>query len=267
LHKVVNELKKRAPAGIEFKDHHTQADLVISQAIGARCMDRIAATKKPFVVIQFCVLTAGWARRADWVRFWRHDRCRLVVSYYEISHLAPRFLLMPLGADFSLFRPTGGPRPYTIMTSGHHAGQEPIDECHDAAGRVKGQVVHLGGNCYRGHCPVDRREKILEGEVARLLAASKRVSALRWVEGFEMLGIEGLAAGARPVVFDLPCYRRWYGQHAAYVPHDRSALRESLVSVFRRAPRPVSQEEREALRKRFSWDSVARTFWKGVQGV
>lgn len=274
LHTAVEQLKRPTGPKVQFVSNVKEADIVVEQAIGAKCMRRIRARGKPYVVHQFCLKTAQWRRhREEWERFWRDAVC--VVSYYDMTAYAPRSVLCPLGADFDLFRTAPGLRKrWDLMTTGYATGQEPIDHAHLAMRQVKqnSQIVHVGGKCYSAG-NVDHKERITDNEFASTVRQSRWVSCLRWVEGFEMTAAEALASGSRPIMFDLPCYRRWFDGHAVFVPHTirdgrrrvrGSRLVEDLSSVLLGQPEEVTDEERETLRRRFGWRAVANQFWSGI---
>lgn len=66
------------------------------------------------------------------------------------------------------------------------------------------------------------------------------MAALRKFEGFEIVGVEALFCGTRPIVYDMPSYR-WYKGHASFVGSGLSdhALFLQLTDVMRKPPQPV----------------------------
>jgi len=175
----------------------------------------------------------------------------------------------PMGADPRVFRLGTGPRPVGIVTSGFVSGSiaEAIEEVAEAAYETDLTVFHLGPDKIVGMQP--RMEPtwssahgISDFRLSQTFAMSKWVSGLRHVEGFEMPALEGLLCGARPIVFDRPEMRHWFGDHAMFVPEcSGQDLIIRLIAILGSAPKPVSFEERATVVERFSWSSVAKGFW------
>jgi len=103
---------------------------------------------------------------------------------------------------------------------------------------------------------------------ARLAAELNRcawVSGLRYGEGFELPVIEGLACGARPIVFDRADMRDWYAGHAVFVPELTGRdLEDVLTAVMAQPPDPVTLAERESILRRFDWEPIVRGFWEAL---
>jgi hypothetical protein len=268
------ELAERAPADVQFTDRLEDADVQVVDAIGA---DAIAEAKAPHVVyLQHCYHTAG-ASIPEWVRAWQ--RAALVASYYDLPEIAGRddfpFLRQPLGVS-AAFREADVSRPRVLgaVTSGYVSGfgAEAIEDVALAARAVGKHVFHLGPphvqNMHRPHSDAawvwTAKQGLTDTELAKVYATAQYVSGLRWTEGFELPAAEGLVCGARPVLFDLPCYRDWYGDMAVYVRHDPSTLRGELEAVLRQDPPPVTPRERQAAMDRFDWHAIARRFWAAV---
>jgi glycosyltransferase involved in cell wall biosynthesis len=103
--------------------------------------------------------------------------------------------------------------------------------------------------------------------LAEYYSQARYVSGLRRGEGFELPVVEGLACGARPICFDLPCYTHWFAEHAVFVPESgQEELTDALTDIFRRTPRPVSPAERSRVLETFSWESICRGFWMRLCG-
>ena len=85
-------------------------------------------------------------------------------------------------------------------------------------------------------------------------------SGLHRIEGFEFPVLEGLLCGARPICFDLPCYRAWFDGLAEFIPEDLNVV-ENLVKLFIKGPRPVTEKEKAIVKKRFNWQKICKGFW------
>lgn len=222
-----------------------------------------------YSVIQYCLLTTGTDLSA-WHELWQGSR--LVWSYYDIEHLLPpgvRFYHAPLGVDGEVFKGDGAPRYMGVVTSGYVAGPgaEAIEEVADAALEIGLSVFHVGPHPV-GMSP--RREAtwrcghgMSDEDLAGIYGRARWVSGLRHVEGFELPVLEGLACGARPIVFDRPDMRQWYDDFAEFVPDcSGTKLVDALVRVMSEAPRPVTAAERAEVLRRFNWDTITRGFWE-----
>jgi hypothetical protein len=271
--RVASALKRHAPASIEITKDRAGADFIVHHVVGVQNFaaepldERIEKDRKPYAVVQYCLRSTERPDPAFWGPLWRG--AEVVWSYYDLGKFCSdagrspdfRFLFHPLGVDGSVFRPNGGGKRYVVGTSGWVAETEAVGEC-AAAANGRGHF-HLGPDL--GFPGVEYREGISDEMLAGFWGACSYVAGLRRCEGFELPAYEGLACGARPVVFDAPHYRRWLGDHAVYVPEVEPAeLTERLREVFATPPTPVSVEEREEFVGRFGWPAIARKFWEAV---
>jgi len=271
MFRVAHALRKYKPIGVEIVQNQREADLVVLHTIGPWQQ----LPNQEYVVIQYCLETAGAGRWSGWPRVWR--RARLVWSYYDMTRILPagaKFFYAPLRVDGSVFRlPTDSAREILAMTTGYVSGPgaEAIEEVAEAACIVGGRVVHLGPAVVEGMSPrVEASWKSYEGiedpELVDLYGRSRWVSGLRRVEGFELPVIEGLACGARPIVFDRPEMRYWYGPHAIFVPEvPKSELIPILAKCMSEHTEPVSFREREEVLQTFDWQTIVREFWRRLQ--
>jgi len=108
-------------------------------------------------------------------------------------------------------------------------------------------------------------------EVARRLSQSRYANALREEEGFELMGIEGMLCGARPIYYDLPCYRHWFDDFGLFIPPGQDAVKE-LVKIFdpcfmNNPGIQVTPEEKYNVINTFRWRTIGDNFWaKVLQG-
>lgn len=235
------------------------------QALADRCVRR----GQRVAVWQIALRTTRHPSTEQWRDLWA--RAAVVATYYPLDTWvkedggAPvdfNFLHAPLGVDASVFTPEpAAEREFTVMTSGQRRSQESVAECDDAAHAVGGRVFQLG--------PVfgmRSRTLVLSGitdpELAGFYRRCRFVSGLRRHEGFELPAAEGLLCGARPVLYDQPHYRGWFGDWAEYVQErDQESVTRDLTRLFERGPRPVSAEERTSAATTFDWAKIARGFW------
>ncbi len=276
LQRVALALARYAPRGVEVVADPKRADFRIWHALGAGERTPLLATAQDHAVIQYCLRTTEHPDTRDWLPVW--SRAKAVWSYYDLraairadgaQHLEATFKTFyhaPLGVDGETFRSRGQLRDYIIGTSGYIAETEGALEASRAmAAACPGlRMFHLGPDLgLGGH--VDHATGLSEAALADRWSRCVYVAGLRVVEGFEFPALEGLACGARPILYDKPHYRHWYGDHAVYVqepaPFDSMAVQAALEQLLPFAPKAVSREERQAVLERFDWARIVRGFW------
>jgi hypothetical protein len=272
MYRLNRELRRHAPAGIEFVGRPGAADLQVLDVIGMGSLEFLC--HQQYVLIQHCYLTTedpGGMSRADfWLPHFRN--ARLVVSHYDLPSLLGAadfpFYRTPLGVDGgTFFDRLRRPRPACVLTTGHDPAGEAIRECRDAAGRVNQPMIHVGSHFdFMGDgCLVV--SGVSDDVLARLYSEARYVSGLRRGEGFELPVIEGLACGARPICFDMPGYRDWFDGHAVFVPETGpEELTDAITEILRMPPVPVGAEERDRVLERFSWRRIVEGLWREVLG-
>jgi glycosyltransferase involved in cell wall biosynthesis len=270
LHRVAAALAKHAPPWATVVPRDSDADVVVHHMIGltgwAEQLARDTAAGRRYVAIQYCLRTTEDPRPEAWLPIWRG--AALVWSYYDLEAWAGasdfHSLISPLGVDGDVFIPYNVPRQYRIGTSGYVAETEGVQEAYDACVRTGGRQFHLG--------PIDLGPAmsfamgVTDPELAQQWSACDYVAGLRRGEGFELPALEGLACGARAVCFDAPHYRRWYGEHADYIPEGGAdAVTDALASLFTGPTRRVTQAERDHVVDVFSWPRIAGAFWDALE--
>ncbi len=272
MYRVAGALSSHAPIGVEFVDRPENADVQVLHVVGRESIANIRCDR--YVVIQYCYRSAEGmgADPEAWAETWA--AAEFVWSYYDLHDAMPagaRFMEAPLGVDRAFLRTSPGGVRSGVVTSGFVSSPEAeaIEEVAIAAAAVGMPVFHLGPSKIDGidgDLPGEwsSRNGISDDFLARIYGRSLWVSGLRHVEGFELPAAEGVACGARPVLFDRPETRRWYGGLAEFIPECSGApLVEILTELFSRPPRDfqVSLEERAEAIRRFSWPKIATEFW------
>jgi len=301
--RVANALTQCAPYGIETAPTTpTSCDLQILHVINQDAISyarEIKARGGKYAVIQYCFRTAGGELR-DWLEMWRG--AEVVWTYlWDVKTLIERYpcgygpegsmgahviqlYYSPLGVD-EKFRACGRllnlpgywpTRRNRIITTGYVSGPgaEPIEETWRAADLAGLKVVHIGpkkieGTSYRP-AHLTSYEGVSDTMLAELYATSTWVSGLRHVEGFELPAAEGLVCGARPLVFDQPGMREWYGGHAVFIEEGgtekRSTLVQRIAQAFESTLPDVTYAERERALAQFNWETIAKGFWEALLG-
>lgn len=261
--RVACALVKYAPKDVTFVTRPAYADVQVLHVIGQDVLQY--SLPREYVTIQYCYQTAGGSHN-QWKDFW--SKSRFVWSYYDLDVIGVPFYHSPLGVDSDVFKDQGLERT-AIMTSGYVSGSgaEPIEDVSCAADSLGIPTLHLGPNTIQGMTVYPKRFKaylnIPDAKLAQLYNKSKWVSGLRYVEGFEMPVIEGLACGARPICFDRPDMHKWYNGHAIFVPEAKGTELQGIIKeVLQSPPAPVTDAERESVVAKFSWPEIAHGFWQ-----
>jgi glycosyltransferase involved in cell wall biosynthesis len=267
MNRVATALGRYAPDDIEVVRELDDADLVILHVIDSDAVTyakELQSQGKKYAVVQYCLGSTSEPSIDFWETFW--DEAEVVWSYYDLPESVPRFLYAPLGVDevftardHSIARTAG------VLTSGYVTGPgaEAIEEVAEAAEMVGMSVIHIGPKVLkRAYAERVFMSGISDAVLADFYRSCKWVSGLRFIEGFELPVVEGLACGARPVVFDRPDMRAWYHDLAVFVPecHGDELVAE-LAGVFQSEPEPVSDAEISEARSRFDWSSIVGRFW------
>jgi hypothetical protein len=269
MFRVADVIARSRPEGVELVANEDDADLLILHVIGLDAINY--RTDKPCAVLQYCVNTGS-----DVVDWWQPlwQRARAIWSYYDLRAYMPagaRFYHAPLGVSENFTRPfEERTRDVGVFTSGYVTGPgaEAIEEAVVACARVGRPSLHLGPrpvgmsehvkcNSTRGFIPDDL--------LAAMYQRTRYVSGLRFVEGFELPALEGLACGARPIMFDRPDAHQWFDAHAVFVPECHGEeLTEHLVKILATDPEPVSAAEHWSVAAKFNWEDLTGGFWKMI---
>lgn len=279
LKRVYDALIRYKPDDIEVVKDEDQADLVILHVIGRhdqieKKTYELEARNTPYIMIQYAIRSTMRPSTLEWVDMWQ--RARLVWSYYDLPALCIEdglyregvltsfpFYHSPLGADPDVFFPrdTTGNK-YVVTASSQHALAEGARECAFATKEVGGKMAFIGHELRRGP-DIVCMQNVTDLQLSYIYTESEFVSGLRRIEGFELPAVEGLFCGARPILFDAPHYKHWYGNMALYIrEQSREEVIDALKIAFKVGPVPVSREEIERAHKIFNWETIITNFWK-----
>jgi D-inositol-3-phosphate glycosyltransferase len=289
MKRVANALMEFAPTPIPNEpesvyvvNSEAEADLVVLHVVGEEGITeaaRLKAAGKKYAIIQYCLRTTQKPNTSDWLTTWRD--AEVVWSYYDLRALCEQdgiideeggltyhlrnFYHAPLGVDTEAFRfwPSV-PKKFEILTSGFVAETECVKEASEAAKAVNGKMYHLGPKLIN-EPHVTSALGIDDDTLAQMYSRSKYVAGLRRGEGFELPAAEGLICGARPICFDAPHYRKWFGEFAIFIGEDSPlAIQTSLERVFRSGYTPVTEAEINKAKALFSWPSIIGGFWQAA---
>jgi D-inositol-3-phosphate glycosyltransferase len=290
--RVANALAEYAPipqpdgSGVQIVKTEAEADLVVLHVIGEEGITeakRLHDAGKKYAIIQYCLRSTQKPDTNDWLETWKN--AELVWSYYDLYQLCAEdgndgeslgselvdfnFYHAPLGVDNDKFRHwTSVPKRFEILTSGYVAESECVHEALDAIRHLPNnpKMYHLGPDNIFTIQDKDRFVKtglgLDDDTLAQMYSRSRYVAGLRRVEGFELPAAEGLLCGARPICFDKPHYRKWFGTWAEYItegsPQEVSA---QLLAIFQGEYRAVTEQEVSDAKKAFDWGFLCGNFW------
>lgn len=259
IYRIEEALKRYAPEEVEFVNHEKSADLVIIYAFGQRRkiekrIKWIRERGQRYAMVQIALRSTANPSTVDWLTMW--ENAQTVWSYYDLNQLmvedslnisGDNFYHAPLGVDPTIFKETLSERTCKIVVGDNR--DESVRECILAA---KGNVFSLGSG-------------ITDNELAKVYSKSEFVSGLRRKEGFELPVLEGLLCGARPICYDKPHYRHWFGDLAEYIPEAHPMdVSASLAKIFSREVRRVTFEEQNEVKERFAWQPIVEGFWERI---
>ena len=276
--KIKKALADYAPDGVSFVDNIDEADIAILHVNGRyrqfkTFADDMLKKGKKYVVAQYCLKSTRRKLARYWGGLWRNSH--MVWSYYDLprtlksegaSWTISNFYHSPLGADENTFTLSGDEQRSRIVfacgTREHSLDNESLSEIAEAADKSNRYMYHLGPDLNLGW-RVLSETGISDQELASRYRRCAFVSGLRKVEGFEVPVVEGLFCGCRPIVFDKPHYRMWYGPWAEFIPEtSREEIVNNLTKLFSYGAKVVTQEERRAAVEKFSWKNIITGFWK-----
>ena len=273
--RVRDALVRFAPKEVEVVSSENEADLVILHVFGRNTTShnragRLQKQGKPYGVIQYCLRSTMRPNTFDWMVMWQ--KAQVVWSYYDLFRLSDEdktrgefnFYHAPLGVDGEVFNSKQLFRPYTIVASAQHALSESVRECAYATKRVNGRMFHVGHELRRGE-DIVCKSNLTDEELAYVYSTSQFVSGLRRTEGFEFPVIEGALCGARPIVFDRPEMRHWFGQFAIFIQEgSRDSVIDNLEMIFRQGSTPVEEWQKALIREKFNWQYIIDGFWRRI---
>jgi len=282
IHRVAHALTRYAPPSVHVVPTWDEADHVLLHVVGwedvERCVDTLRDAGRTVSIFQYCLLTTSQRNLQEWWRVWA--KCQVVVSYYDLAYLCSfrsldldypgtvNFLHTPLGVDTTVFKPCGCGKQFVVGTSGTVAGSECLNEWAEVASSSPLGHFHLGpaeafAPEYRPR--VTAQTGMGDVELAKRWSRCVYVSGLRRGEGFELPAYEGLACGARPVMFNRVDARGWLGSAAEYIEEGSDgAVIDQLRALLTRPARPVTAEERAWAAATFRWETLARKWWAAV---
>jgi len=263
--------KTYAPKEIDFVNDASKADYQILDI--TRLSDINYLRCDNYVIFFHCFGEWSEENPSDYKELF--SKAKLVYSHLDLAPMFPyidssKFMRGPWGCQPDIwFNIANYPNEeFEILCTGEIAKTEGIEECIAATDFLNKKMMHVGNNMKYRNKSYNNKSRIEQQKLRELYNHSKWVSALRRIEGFEKPAIEGLLCGARPICFDTPLYRYWYGDLARYVVEsDPNTTTKAIINVMSNEYSPITTKEtKEAIRK-FAWFYVAKNFWQRFREI
>jgi len=263
--RIVSQLEKYMPKGVERVLDINEADLDIIHVIGRHDHNVIRSESdlrsgRKYAVLQYVMQSCRNPRPEQWLDLW--GKSKVMWSYYNLAEWHPGMYLAPLGADPNVFYKEETEKKYLLGTMGDEYRSECFGEANLAVFRVMGKMIHIGPK-YGENPIVTFAQGITDDELRNYYNQCRWFSVLRRNDGFEMIGLEALLCGVRPIMFDTPNYRQWYDGLAEFIPEKSVAdTSKNLINVLKSPERTVTQEEMEFVKNKFNWKTIIEGFWE-----
>ncbi len=258
-------IAKYMPKDLEVTTDPDSADLVVIHVNGrhdhnVRYAQKTLARGAKYVVVQYVLGSCRNPNPEEWKDLW--DDAKFVWSYYDLGKYIKNFYHAPLAADPEKFYVMPEvEKQYLIGTNGNSYDSECLGEVRMAAYEVNGKVLHVGPE-YAKDPMVTTLSNISDDKLRECYNMCRNFSALRRKDGFEMVAIESLLCGVRPIMFDTPNYRQWFDGLVEFIPEGTPAetMRE-IRGLLRTERNPVTLEDINEVKRRFNWEVIIKGFW------
>lgn len=235
-----------------------QADAVIIHVVGGEQYNTVQQYLNKAIIVQHCYLTAD-PGRVDYCSQW--EKALLTISYQDLTRYTKKkfnFFHTPWGYEPSIFHYTGEEKDIKVFATGHVAHTECLDVMHTACKRTNHVMYHTGEDFKYDPRSYHYLKYLDDAAFARMLNKTQYTSCLRRLEGFEMMGIEGAACGAAPIVLDSPSYS-WYKDIGITLEENKD-LEEQLIPILLNTPKIVDQQKI----KEFQWKPIITNIFNAI---
>jgi hypothetical protein len=264
LSRVINALLKYLPSDIE-SSNEKDSDLIILHVTGRNEHVTAQAQKilnegKSYAVIQYVLQSSRNPDPKDWYKLW--SGAKVVWSYYNLKNHIENFYHAPLGSNPNIFYKEKSDKKYIVGTNGNCYKAECVGEVQLATWQVGGKALHIGER-FNSDPFVDYVSNPSDDAFRKLYNLCNYFSALRRKDGFEIVAVESLLSGTRPIMFDTPNYRQWFDGLVEFIPE--ASVGETvgnLKRLFKKSPKPVTDDEINEVKNRFDWEKIVKGFWK-----
>ena len=263
--------KSYAPVNYEFVSDYNDAELQI--------LDITRISDKHYLRCENYILlfhTFGeWANESPSKYYDLFKNAKFVYSHIDLAPLYPeidknKFMRGPWGCNPDIWFKQADFKNdlFQILCTGEIASTEGIEESIAVCDKLKTKMIHVGPNLqYKNHS-YKSVSNLSHKDMREAYNNSLWVSGMRRIEGFEKPVCEGLLCGARPICFDTPLYRHWYGNLARYVKEGtQRETSDDIIRVMTDEYAVVTDDEKTEVRNRFGWKNVSKKFWEKVKQI
>jgi len=264
INRVIFELYRYMPDDFVIADDPDSADLVVLHINGRHDQNvqraqKIKSLGHKYAVIQYVLASCRNPDPLEWADLW--DDAKVVWSYYDLHKWIPLLYHAPLAALPDKFYREDVEKKYLIGTMGVDPKSECFNEARLACFKAGGKMVHVGKK-FTEDPIIDFVSEIDDDELRTIYNQCQWFSVLRRADGFEMIGLEALLCGVRPIMFDTINYRRWYNNFAKFIPEKTvgDTVRD-LTEILKGEPSEVTDDEIAEVKVRFDWKTIIEGFW------
>ena len=267
INRVIFELERYLPDDFVIADDPGSADLVVFH-INGRHDHNLARVKSvmnnghKYAIIQYVLKSCRNPKPEEWYDIW--GGARVVWSYYpDLEKHCPNLYHAPLAAlPDKFYREPKTKKKYMLGTMGVDPKSECFGEARLAVFNAGGKMIHVGKK-FAEDPVITYADGVSDDELRHIYNQCQWFSVLRRADGFEMIGLESLLCGTRPILFDTPNYRQWYSETGRFIPE--SSVFDTVIdltNILKGKPDPVRDDEIEFIKERFDWKTIIDEFWR-----
>lgn len=262
--RISKALHDYAPSNISWVQDIDSCDIVLVHEVGAGevpVMEQVLSHNKKLIIFQHTYFTSEYF---NWNEFW--ERAELVVSFHDLRTYVPtstaNLFTTPWGADNKIFSRLAVRKFRKVFTTGYIKETENLFELYQACENTQNTMYHTGADFKFGKY-YSHLSFLNDRDFNLMLNSCQYISCLRDIEGFEMMGVEGLFCGARPIVPDLPTYR-WYKDHAIFIDMKGDIVKQ-LENTLNISPKEPDLQEMKEIKDKFSWQNIIPKIFMGIK--
>lgn len=263
ISRVNTQMHKYLPEGNIVSGDSNNAELHVIHVIGRRDhvlkrAQKILQDGSQYVICQYVLESCRNPDPNDWKEIW--DNAKFVYSYYNLP--ITNLYHAPLAADPTVFYKEDVEKKYAIGSNGYDFKNECIGEVQLAVWNTGTIGAHVGKN-FNSNPIIDYYSNITDDESRKVYNQCKLWSALRRKDGFEMVAVESMLCGVRPIMFDTPNYRQWFDSLVSFIPETSvDGVSGYVKALIKKDSGAMTDSEIEEVKNRFSWERMMKGFWE-----
>lgn len=266
ISRIIVNLEKYLPKDFTRVKSRDEADLVILHAYGrndhvTKYSQALLKQGKKYAVIQYALKSTRNPDPKDWYQLW--NSAKVVWSYYDLGSHIKNFYRSPLAADPKTFFRQNLKKDYLIGMLGNknYYSVECFGEIYSVIKSLGKKAIHVG-DMIDPNPNIIHLSNINDDELRFVYNGCQWFSALRRKEGFELVAVEAMLCGVRPIMFNMPDYKFWFKDLAKFISvNSYDETIKNLIKVLNGNPKPLTNDEIEEVKKRFNWQKITKGFW------